>query len=232
MYTVYSDDLLIHSQHSPSKEVHLINPVLKMAENTAGSFEFTIPPDHVGYNEIHELTSTIVVKRETRCIWTGRVVQIKENFWNQKIFTCEGALAFLNDTYQPSIDYSNTNLSLFFRSVILEHNKKKVYEPDRQFTVGAITIGNDNETFDYYTDYENTWDLIKTVFLDQFGGHLIITYNNNSITPVLNYMKDYPVTAAQTIDFGKNLEDFTKEKSLLDVHTVLIPVGQIRVSDA
>ena len=229
MYTVYVDDLLIHSQHSPSQEHHLINPTLKLAENSAGSFEFTIPYGHPGYNEIQRMTSTIAVERENQCIWTGRVVSESEDFMRNRKYVCEGALAFLNDTYQPHINYTHTNVRQLFREIIGEHNKKKINEPDRQFVVNDVDVLDLETDFEYETDYEKTWDVIKTIFLDRLDGHLSVTYAGNNRTPRLNYLQDYNGASGQTINFGENLMDFTKNWDLSNLFTVIIPKGQIRV---
>lgn len=231
MYTVYVDDLLIHSQHSPSQEHHLVNPTLKLAENSAGSFEFTIPYGHPGYNEIQRMTSTIAVERENQCIWTGRVISESEDFMRNRKYTCEGALAFLNDTYQPHINYQNTTVQRLFRQIILRHNEKKKFEPDRQFTIGTVNVealGEDFE-FEYETDYEKTWDVLKNMFIDRLDGHLSITYNGNDRTPIINYKQEYEDVSVQSINFGENLMDFTKNWDLSNLFTVIIPKGQIRV---
>lgn len=230
MYRVYVNDILIHDQASPDPSIHLINPVLKMQENAAGSFEFTISPSQTGYNEIERFTSTIAVEKEGTVIWTGRPIQEQEDFWKRRAFTCEGALAFLNDTYQPNVSYTSTNNKALFRSIINEHNKK--VGQDRQFLVGAITITDTSESYEYETDYEKTWDAIKTNFLDRFDGHLLITYQSSSgYKPILNYYAEYPNLSSQTINFGKNLLDFTKNWDMTNLCTVVIPKGQMTVTE-
>ena len=58
MYKIYSDNILIHDGSSPDLDVHLINPVLKIADCTAGTFDFTIPPNNVGYNDTNQPVAT------------------------------------------------------------------------------------------------------------------------------------------------------------------------------
>lgn len=229
MYKVYVDDILIHDQSSPDKSIHLISPNLKMQENAAGSLEFTIPPEHSAYNEIDLITSTIAVMKEGRIIWTGRAIQEKEDFWHRKKYTCEGALAFLNDTYQPNVSYTATNNRALFASIIEEHNKK--VSESRQFHVGAITVINTEENYEYSTDYEKTWDVIKTNFLDRLDGHILLTYPSaDDYTPTINYYADYPNLSSQAINFGENLMDFTKNWDLSKICTVVIPKGKMMVT--
>lgn len=229
MYKVYVDGILLHDQSSPDKSIHLISPNLKMQENAAGSFEFTIPPDHSAYNEINLITSTIAVKKENRIIWTGRPLQEQEDFWGRKKYTCEGALAFLNDTYQPNISYKTTNNKALFNSIIGEHNKK--VGDSRKFYVGAITVVDTEANYEYQTDYEKTWDVIKSIFLDRLDGHILITYASTSdYTPTINYYADYPNLSSQVINFGENLMDFTKNWDLSKICTVVIPKGKMTVT--
>ena len=229
MYKVYVDDILLHDQSSPDKSIHLISPNLKMQENAAGSFEFTIPPDHSAYNEIDLITSTIAVKKENRIIWTGRPLQAQEDFWGRKKYTCEGALAFLNDTYQPNVTYTATNNKELFRSIINKHNEK--VSESRQFLVGAITVVNTEEDYTYETDYEKTWDVIKSIFLDRLDGHILVTYSSNTdYTPTINYYAEYPNLSAQSINFGENLLDFAKNWDLSKICTVVIPKGKMVVT--
>lgn len=228
MYKVYVDDLLIHDQLSPDKNIHLINPVLKMQENSAGSLTFDVLPGHAGYDEVERFVSTIAVEKEGRVIWTGRAIQQAENFQGTRTYTCEGALAYLNDTYQPNASYKSTNNKALFRSIIEEHNKK--VGDNRQFLVGAITVVDTETNYEYETEYEKTWDCIKSNFLDRLEGHLMITYNSSSgLKPIINYYANYPNTSSQTVDFGKNLLDFTKNWDLTNLCTVVIPKGQMKV---
>lgn len=229
MYKVYVDDILLHDQSSPDKSIHLITPNLKMQENAAGSFDFIIPTDHAAYNEVDLITSTIVIKKENRIIWTGRPLQEQEDFWGRKKYTCEGALAFLNDTYQPNIKYSETNNRVLFSSIINEHNKK--VNDSRKFLVGAITVVDTNDPYEYTTDYEKTWDVIKSMFLDRLDGHILITYSSETgYTPIINYFAEYPNLSSQTINFGENLLDFTKNWDLSKICTVVIPKGKMTVT--
>lgn len=229
MYKIYTDGILLHDQLSPDKSIHLISPTLKMQENAAGSLEFTIPPDHYASEEIKLMISTIAVMKENRIIWTGRPLQEQEDFWHRKKYTCEGALAFLNDTYQPNMSYKTTNNKALFSSIIEKHNAK--VSENRRFYVGAMTINDVEEAYEYETNYEKTWDVIKSNFLDRLNGHILLTYSSVSdYTPTINYYAEYPNLSSQTINFGENLTDFTKNWDLSKLCTVVIPKGKMTVT--
>lgn len=226
MYKVYCDDVLVHDAASPADEVHLINPKLKIGDCIAGSFECTIPPMNDGYGLFNKITSNIVIKKESKTIWTGRVIQENKDFYNRRKITAEGALAFLNDSNQGLNYYKNTNLVSFLQKLLNVHNSK--VNPDRQFTLGVVTATNPDEKFVYETEYGSTWEELKKRCIDKIGGHIRVRYEGNILTPILDYLGDFPNvnTSAQEINFGKNLLDFTRNWDLTNLVTVVIPRGK------
>ncbi len=224
MYEVYADDILIHSAVSPSHEVHLIDPDLKLQDSSAGTFSFTMTPKNIGYDYIERFTTTIIVKKEQTIIWTGRVISESADFWHRRKFNCEGALAFLNDSQQPLHYYKNTSSDAFFRALINNHNSR--VGNDRKFQIGYITQHNSFDNYEYKTDYKSTFETIKSELFDKLGGHLRVRYNGDNPTTIIDYLADYPNTSSQNINFGDNLLDFTKNWDLTNLCTVIIPRGK------
>lgn len=223
MYKVYVDDILIHDSRTPETAIHLVSPVLKMSDNAAGSFDMTTPPMNPGYDVIQRHSSTIFVKKDNTTIWSGRVITESEDFWKRRKFTCEGALSYLNDTIQELAYYDNYTLTQFFTAIINVHNSKA--PANRQFRIGTISMTDAKENFEYKTEYKNTWNTISEVFLDRLGGHIRVRYGNDNV-PIIDYLKDYPNMSAQTIDFGSNLLDFTRNWDLSNLITVILPRGK------
>ena len=223
MYKIYSNSTLIHDQASPDKDIRLVDPVLSLQDNAAGKLEFIILPSNPGYDSINRMNSTIIVKKENKTIWTGRVIQETNDFFQRKRFVVEGALSFLNDIVQPTHVYTRTSLSNFIRAVIDNHNAKVPLS--RQIQVGIITVSDYDESYLYETYFRSTWEELNDQCINRLGGHIRIRYNDNSETPILDYLEDYPNTASQSIDFGKNLLDFTRGWDLSDLSTVIIPRG-------
>ena len=91
----------------------LINPSLSMELNTAGSFEFTMPPSHAMYDAVKPLASTIAVYEDETLLWFGRPVEIQIDFFKQKVVYCEGALAFFNDSVQRPHEYYSISIHVF-----------------------------------------------------------------------------------------------------------------------
>ena len=228
-YRVYCDNIteniLIHDTYIPDTSMHLIEPKCKLGDNIAGSFDFKVAPSNPGYNAIKRLTSTIILYEDNEIIWTGRVVSESEDFWKRRSFTCEGALAYLNDTYTNISQYHNISMYNFLRTLLNGHNGK-VTNQNRKFTIGVITMDDPDSNFEYETNNESTWETISKTFVDRLGGHIRIRYASGSPVPILDYYSDYPNTASQEINFGINLLDFTKDWDMSDIATVILPRGK------
>lgn len=224
MYKVYADDILIHDSVSPSKEVHLIDPSLSLVDSAAGSFSFTMTPFNVGYDDVEKFSTTIIIYKDSDIIWTGRVLTQTDDFWHRRKFTCEGALAYLNDSLQILKYYKNVNSDTFLRTLISVHNTR--VPSNRRFQVGTITQHDPYDPYNYKTEYKNTFDTIKSTLFDVLGGHLRVRYSENNTTPILDYLEDCPNTSSQEINFGENLLDFTKNWDLSNLCTVIIPRGK------
>ena len=100
----------------------IVNPVLELEDNSAGSLEFTVYNTNNAYGTIGEgpneplsmMKSTIRVymesfshdSHEKEEIWEGRPLSIEKDFYNGKHFYCEGAFSYLNDIDQPNKEYT------------------------------------------------------------------------------------------------------------------------------
>ena len=221
MYTVYADDICIYNSRSVEKESRLIDPVLILEENYAGSFEFSIPPSNIGYSLIQRMTSKIVVKRNNAEIWSGRVLSEESDFYNIRKLYCEGELAYLNDTVQPQAEYHDITVRGFLETLLTNHNSKVT--DNKKFYVGIVTVTDTNDSLYRYTNFENTFDCISDKLVGRLGGRLRVRKVND--TRYLDYLNEYPNTNSQTINFGENLLDFTKEFEHSDFATVILPLG-------
>ena len=228
MYSIYADQTCIYSDVSPSNKNKILDPVLTLEDNCAGSLEFTIPQINAGYEELKRLTTEIVVKREGTEIWSGRILTEGSDFYNSKKIYCEGELAYLNDSIQPPAEYHDITPRALLETFVNIHNSQ-VGEKYR-FTVGAVTVTDPNNSLYRYTNYESTLQCLSDKFLERLGGHLRVRKQNG--VRYLDYLADYPKTATQQINFGKNILDFAKNYNMDDFCTVIVPRGeQIQASD-
>lgn len=225
MYSIYADGVCIYNDISPSENTKIVNPKLILEDNGAGSLTITLPPCNLGYTSISRMTTDISVKKRGEEIWAGRVLSESKDFYNNRVLTCEGELAFFNDTTQLPAEYAGLGIRAYVKKLIEIHNSK--VDANRQFLIGAVTVEDDSfPTF--YTNYEKTMELLNAL-VEEYGGHLRIRKVDG--VRYLDYLADYPDTCSQVIRFGSNLIDFTRNWDSTNFATVIVPLGN-RLDDS
>lgn len=222
MYSIYSDDVCIHEDIYALPEYKVIGAKLTMEENAAGSLTLTIPPQNIGYKTVKRMSSIISVRRNGEEIWSGRVVDEKEDFWKRRQLTCEGELGYLNDSIQPPAEYTGLTVRGFLEKVLSVHNAS--VEASKRFQIGAVTQMESGKSFTWRTNYENTMQCVSGKLVEEFGGRIRVRKVNG--IRYLDYLAEYPNTNSQIVEFGKNLLDFTKSWELTELVTVVIPRGK------
>jgi hypothetical protein len=221
MYSIYADGVCFYNDTFAVDNMKVINPKLTLEDSAAGSLSVTIPPTNIAYDTIVHMVTDISVMKDGAEIWAGRVLSESKDFWNNRVLLCEGELAFFNDTTQPPAEYHNQTVRGFLETLINIHNSKVA--ENRQFKIGAVTVTDANDSLYRYTNYEKTIECINEKLIDRLGGHLRVRKVDG--VRYLDYLKDYPNTNSQTIEFGKNLLDFTRQWDLTEFATVIVPLG-------
>lgn len=219
MYSIYADSTKIYDDTLGDEYRQIINPTLSLEDSTAGTLSMTLPPGSLGYDLIRRMSTTITVRKEDVEIWWGRVISESVDFWNQRNLECEGALTFLNDVLQPQAALKKRTVAQYIEHIITNYNAQA--DEGRKFAVGEITAGG-SETKDYDIDYTNTLECLNEVTGDN-NGHIRVRKEDGVY--ILDYLKDYPGTSSQTVEFGKNLLDFTRQWSNEELATVIVPLG-------
>ena len=148
MWKINLNGIDIYNDKNPDKKYKLLDPVLTVEENRAGSLTFTVPVTNVIYNTIDGLEKEVIkVFKEGSSIvyWGGRVVTVVTDFWNNKRVTCEGDLAFLNDCCQYDDGYTWLTLP---PNTETNENQWVAY----QFLNLALQGYNTYSYYDYSTD--------------------------------------------------------------------------------
>ena len=226
MYSVKGDGIVIYSDISTTESRKAITPKLTIGDNSAGSLEITLPPGNAGYEILERRTSEIVVYRDNVEVWSGRIISEKMDFWKNRVLTCEGELAYLNDTVQPQHKYEEgITVGKFLEAVLDEHNKR--FNDERyKFHIGEARIYNNEKTLpEIVTDYETTLDCINKNIIERFQCHIRIEKIEG--VKYIGFVKEETEFSenTQTIRFGSNLLDFTKNWDLSELATVMIPRG-------
>ena len=220
MYTVRLDDKKIYDARID--DLKLIEPVIELEENNAGSFSFTIQDSHPSYDDIKRRKSIIKVYEDDEIIFAGMVYEIEEDFYKNKKVYCEGELSYLNDTIQRPAEYHDMTVRGLLETYIENHNAQ--VEPEKQFKLGMVTVKDPNDSIYCYTNMETTLSCIKDDLLDDLGGIIRVRYMNNE--KYIDYITDDDVrTNQQVIRLGENLINYTSNISSLDIATAIIPLG-------
>lgn len=219
MYRVLCDGLPIYDLRD--ENLVLIDPKLDLEVNKAGAFSFKMPPQHPQYELPQKMLSCIQVFQDEEEVFNGRITECKIDFYNRKHFTCEGQLAYLNDSIQRPAEYHDMTVRGYLESLITSHNEQ--VKKDRQFKVGIVTVTDNNDSLYRYTNYNSTMKEIKEDLVDDLGGYLRVRNVNG--TAYLDYISDYDNVSTQSIEFGENLLDFSRNTDVSDIATVFIPLG-------
>lgn len=190
--------------------------------------------------------------RKFQKLWEGRVISEEKDWYNCRAITCEGDLAYFNDTTQPPALYSKMGAAPkeILKQVMKVHNSKvdasKRFEFDEASTITDDRDGvTDQNRPQYETSYNSTMEIIQEL-VNEFGGVIRViyepVYEGDDADPdskVLTWKRkirwdkkldDGSVQVEndappQTIDFGKNLLDFKCNWDLSKLCTVAIPLG-------
>lgn len=219
MYKVLCDGSLMCD--SRIEELALINPVVTLEENKAGSFSFTIPSTHEFYDSVLKRKSLIQVYQDEELIFSGVCIEETKDFYNQKKIYCEGEFTFFNDSVQRPKRYQGVSVRGLLEQYVANHNAQ--VEESKQFTVGIVTVTDSNDSLYCYTNMESTMQSMKEDLVDDLGGFFRIRHVDGTI--YLDYLSDSQNTNSQVIKIGKNLMDFTANIDSSDIATAIIPLG-------
>lgn len=225
MYSIYADGVCIYNDVFPLDNMKVVNPKLTLEDSAAGSLEMTLPPTNAAYDTIVRMVTDISVKKNGEEIWAGRALSESRDFWNNRVLYCEGELAFFNDSVQPPAEYAGKSVREYLDQLIAVHNGQ--VGENRRFAIGAVTVVD--EAFPtYYTNYGKTLESLNAL-VEAYGGHLRVRKADG--VRYLDYLKDYPDTCSQVIQFGSNLLDFVRNWDSAEYATAIVPLGN-RLDDS
>lgn len=224
MYAIYADGALIYD--STLEDYKIGSGTVTLELDKAGSFVFSLYPDHPHYNSFTKLKTVVTVYKSGRIVFRGRVLDDAVDYWNQKTLTCEGELSFLQDSIARPFTFSGTPAELFRQFVELHNSQVDSF---KRFRVGSCTVVDPNgriarENSNYETVLAN---MTSRLLEDATGGHFHITHGDDGTDeiPTIHYLADFTKVATQPIEFGSNLADFTKTAKAEEMATAIIPLG-------
>lgn len=220
MYQISCDGYILHDTRL-EKDYKVISPKCKLKTNTTGTLSFRIAPTHPYYSVIQKLSSEITLTQDGEWIFTGRVLNDEKDFNNIKTIECEGEMSYLLDSNQRQAEYHDLSVSQYFSTIIGKHND--MVEQKKKFTVGMVTVQDDNDSLYRYSNYENTWDTIKDKLIDRLGGYIRTRHQNGA--RYIDYVENYGSVNSQIINFGKNILNLKQYIKGENIATAIIPLG-------
>jgi phage minor structural protein len=221
MYKVLCDNALMYDPRI--EELALINPVVELEENKAGSFSFKMPPDHPLYSSVKRRKSVIQVYQDDDLIFSGMCIEVDTDFYKQKDVYCEGELAYLNDSVQRPKRYQSVSVRGLLETYIANHNAQ--VEEEKRFTVGMVTVTDNNDYIYCYTNMNSTMQELKEDLVDDLGGYFRIRHKDG--VKYIDYLADSMNTNSQVIRLGENLIDFKSNIDSSEIATAIIPLGNL-----
>ena len=210
----------------------VLNPSIEMELNTAGSCTFTLPPTHPMWGEVQVFSGDVEVYENGELIFFGRIINIDKNWNNERICECEGALAFLNDTYydghyiwkEDETHPGGWTIADFFRDVLNHHN---LFAPTNR----KIYPGNVDQYLESYivtreVEWEKTLDILSKMCIDTNGGWFFLRKDPEDNKIYLDWKLSLTDSADQPVQFGLNLLDISIGYHGEDIVTGVIARGK------
>lgn len=205
--------------------------------NCFDSLSFTIYPDNPGYDELAPFSTTIeVVNAETGAVeFEGRVISpvpsVDADGTVGKAVVCESAMGYLCDSRQPYTaerlwkgDTGRTGLQEFVDYLLANHNahvsaEKRVYRGLVDMVTWKAT-----ENVTKGTNFETTWNCLKTKIIDVFGGEMRVRRGEDGRL-YLDYRQKLGQVRQTPIRIGLNMGSGSRKVNLDGLVTRLYPRG-------
>ncbi len=218
MIQLYVDDKLVYD--SRLKATALLGLKAQLGLNKGGAATIILPPDHPAYNDFTSYRSVVTIYRDGVLRFRGRVLYPTDDFRLNRTITCEGERCFLRDGIHRPYTYNDTPERIF-RTVIGLYNAQ--VEAFKQFVVGTIQgISTDAIVLD--SEEAEPFSTTVDKLVELCGGYIVFT-SNTAGQRVINWYDSVSYTNSQTIEFGKNLLDFSRTTANSELATVIIPYG-------
>ena len=218
MIQLYVDDTLVYD--SRIKATALLGLRAQLGLNKGGAATIVLPPEHPAYNEFTSYRSVVTIYRDGKLRFRGRALYPTDDFMLNRTITCEGERCFLRDGIHRPYTYNDTPANIF-RTVIGLYNAQ--VEAFKQFVVGTID-GISTDAIVLENEEAETFSATVDKLVELCGGYIVFTTNNEG-QRVINWYANVNYSNQQTIEFGKNLMDFSRTTANSDLATVIIPYG-------
>lgn len=228
--------------HDPRTDVQISAGTLKEESGQSPTLFLTIQPTHPLWDSFTRDTVMLpnreveLVEFETGIVlFRGRVRAISMEFDGSKKLTCEGAMAYLNDTtVRPYKTYDTDEIECdinapaeankLFEWFIEQHNAR-VINACEKFRIGVNTGANYGKLQRGTGTGPATLKEMRDKLEKACGGWLRVRYDATG--SIIDWLPDTGAAeATQRVELGSNLLDLDTQVDGKDIYTAIVPVGK------
>jgi hypothetical protein len=228
--------------HDPRTDVQISVGSLKEESGQSPALSLTIQPTHPLWDSFTRDTVMLpnreveLVEYETGIVlFRGRVRAISMEFDGSKKLTCEGAMAYLNDTtVRPYKTYDTDEIECdinapaeankLFEWFIEQHNAH-VMNACEKFRIGVNAGANYGKLQRGTGTRPATLKEMRDKLEKACGGWLRVRYDATG--SIIDWLPDTGAAeATQRVELGSNLLDLDTQVDGKDIYTAIVPVGK------
>lgn len=228
--------------HDPRTDVQISAGILKEESGQSPTLSLTIQPTHPLWDSFTRDTVMLpnreveLVEFETGIVlFRGRVRAVSMEFDGSKKLTCEGAMAYLNDTtVRPYKTYDTDEIECdinapaeadkLFEWFIEQHNAH-VMNACEKFIIGVNAGANYGKLQRGTGTRPATLKEMRDKLEKACGGWLRVRYDATG--SIIDWLPDTGAAeATQRVELGSNLLDLDTQVDGKDIYTAIVPVGK------
>ena len=228
--------------HDPRTDAQISAGILKEESGQSPTLSLTIQPTHPLWDNFSRDT-VMLPSREVELfevetglvLFRGRVRAISMEFDGSKKLTCEGAMAYLNDTtVRPYKTYDTDEIECdinapaeankLFEWFIEQHNAH-VMNACEKFIIGVNAGANYGKLQRGTGTRPATLKEMRDKLEKACGGWLRVRYDATG--SIIDWLPDTGAAeATQRVELGSNLLDLDTQVDGKDIYTAIVPVGK------
>lgn len=228
--------------HDPRTDTQISAGTLKEESGQSPTLSLTIQPMHPLWDSFSRDTVMLpnreveLVEYETGIVlFRGRVRAVSMEFDGSKKLTCEGAMAYLNDTtVRPYKTYDTDEIECdinapaeankLFEWFIEQHNAR-VMNACEKFRIGVNAGANYGKLQRGTGTGPATLKEMRDKLEKACGGWLRVRYDATG--SIIDWLPDTGAAeATQRVELGSNLLDLDTQVDGKDIYTAIVPVGK------
>lgn len=228
--------------HDPRTDTQISAGILKEESGQSPTLSLTIQPTHPLWDSFSRDTVMLpnreveLVEFETGIVlFRGRVRAVSMEFDGSKKLTCEGAMAYLNDTtVRPYKTYDTDEIECdinapaeankLFEWFIEQHNAH-VLNACEKFIIGVNAGANYGKLQRGTGTRPATLKEMRDKLEKACGGWLRVRYDATG--SIIDWLPDTGAAeATQRVELGSNLLDLDTQVDGKDIYTAIVPVGK------